>query len=68
MDFLVIFLEHILKYWHINHTPEGKYTCAELVTMAFLHAGVRLVPDKEPGEIAPADLARLLPSETLPRD
>lgn len=61
MDLFVIFLEHVFRHWHINYAPYGRYTCAELVTKAFLQAGVRLVPDKEPSEVAPADLARLLP-------
>jgi hypothetical protein len=62
-----IHIEHLFKHWHINHAPHGKYTCAELVATAFLQVGVRLVPDKDPDEIAPADLARLLPPEALPR-
>lgn len=61
MDFLVIFLEHIFTHWHINYTPQDRYTCAELVVSAFQHAGVRLIPEKAIDEIAPADLARLLP-------
>jgi uncharacterized protein YycO len=68
LDLLVIFLEHLLTHWHINYTPHDKYTCAELVATAFDHAGVRLVPDKALDEIAPADLARLLPPTSLPHD
>jgi hypothetical protein len=60
-DLWVIFLEHLFTHWHINYNPHGKYTCAELVATAYQHAGVRLVPEKELDEIAPADLARLLP-------
>jgi predicted RNase H-like HicB family nuclease len=60
-DFLVIFLEHLFTHWHINYTPHGRYTCAELVVTAYQHAGVRLIPEKDVDEIAPADLVRLLP-------
>lgn len=67
LDFLVIFLEHIFTHWHINYTPYNRYTCAELVVTAFEHAGVRLVPGKLVDEIAPADLARLLPPAVVPR-
>lgn len=66
LDLLVIFLEHLFTHWHINYTPGDKYTCAELVATAFQHAGVRLVPEKELDEIAPADLARLLPPAVQP--
>jgi hypothetical protein len=54
-------------HWHINYTPHGRYTCAELVVTAYQQAGVRLIPEKDVDEIAPADLARLLPPASLPR-
>jgi uncharacterized protein YycO len=66
-DFLVIFLEHVFTHWHINYTPHGKYTCAELVVTAYQQAGVRLIPEKDVDEIAPADLARLLPPASCPQ-
>jgi hypothetical protein len=62
LDFAVILFEHVFRYWHINYTPQGRYTCAELVVMAFEHAGVRLVPEKAIDEIEPADLGRLIPA------
>ncbi len=65
-DFLIIFLEHIFTHWHINYTTPDMYTCAELVTAAFQQAGVELVPGKDPDEVAPADLARLLPPAAQP--
>jgi len=67
LGLLVILLEHLFTHWHINYTPQNKYTCAELVATAFEHAGVRLVPEKALDEIAPADLARLLPPASVPR-
>jgi hypothetical protein len=66
MDFLVIFLEHLLIHWHINYSTPGKYTCAEFVTTAFRQVGVDLVPGKDADEVAPADLAHLLPQATIP--
>jgi hypothetical protein len=65
-DFLVIFLEHVFTHWHINYTPHGRYTCAELVVTAYQQVGVRLIPEKAVDEIAPGDLARLLPAASLP--
>jgi hypothetical protein len=62
LDFAVILLEHLFKYWHINYTPQGRYTCAELVITAFEEAGVRLIPEKAVDEVEPADLARLIPT------
>ena len=67
LDFVVIFLEHVFKQWHINYTPRGRYTCAELVVTAFDRAGVSLVPGKALDEVEPADLARLIPSSVRPR-
>ncbi|HSC48024.1 MAG TPA: hypothetical protein VLG68_08050 [Gammaproteobacteria bacterium] len=64
LDFGIIFLEHVFKFWHINYTPKDRYTCAELVASAYEHAGVRLVPEKAIDEVEPADLARLIPAST----
>ncbi len=65
LDFLVVFLEHVFKHWHINYTPHGRYTCAELVVTAYQQAGVRLIPEKDVDEIVPGDLVRYL-SSTAP--
>jgi hypothetical protein len=46
-------------------SANGRYTCAELVVTAYQQAGVRLIPEKDVDEIAPGDLARLLPADSL---
>ena len=69
-DLLMIALDRLFLYWNINYATPGKFTCAEFVTTSFDHAGVHLFPGQDRDEIAPADLATLLPSEereTLPK-
>lgn len=59
-DMLVIALEHLFTHWDINYTTPNEYTCAEFVTTAYQHAGVRLFPDLDLDEVAPANLAAFL--------
>lgn len=59
---LVIGLEHIFTHWHINYTPPGKYSCAELVTKAFEETGFEPFEGRKPYESAPGDWARYLPA------
>jgi hypothetical protein len=67
MDWVVIILEHLFRHLHLNYTPRSKFTCAELVATAFDRAGVRLFPDIDLADTVPADFARLLPPEAVPR-
>ena len=59
-DGLVIGLEHVFRRWRINYTRPGSYTCGELIAAAYEKAGVQLVPNKNPSEVAPGDIARAL--------
>lgn len=66
MDMFMNALDRVFIHWDINYTTPGKYTCGEFVATAFDNAGVGLFPGRDRDEIAPADFAKLLPSEARP--
>ena len=58
-DFLVIFLDHVFANLHINHAPNGKYECTELVAEAYKNVGVDLFPGQDSSDIEPKDFLKL---------
>ena len=53
-------LSHLFKYFFkgkLLNSP-SRYDCSEWVTLAFLYAGIELLPNKQPFEVAPSDLLK----------
>lgn len=60
----VLVADRMLRSVKLKDKDRDKFSCGELVTCAFLNAGVELFPDRNPGDIVPADFARFLPDQT----
>ncbi|MBC7806056.1 MAG: hypothetical protein H7145_07880 [Akkermansiaceae bacterium] len=56
-DGFVIGLEQVFEHLRVNYTLRGKYTCGELVAAAYEQVGIKLVTNKEPNEVSPADIS-----------
>lgn len=53
-------LSHLFKYFFkgkLLNSP-SRYDCSEWVTLAFLYAGIELLPNKKPFEVTPTDLSK----------
>ena len=66
IDLLVIFLERVFRKWQINYTTKNKYSCGEFVARAWIEAGNPLLPQRDPDDTQPADIAKLLPDGVKP--
>lgn len=62
MDIAVIVVDRLCRWIHFNYTPNNKYSCGEFVATAFDKAGVRLVPNRDLGDVVPGDLACYVPA------
>jgi len=56
-----IVLETVFKRLRLNYAAGSRFTCGELVTQAYLHAGVDLFNGHDPERILPRYFARFLP-------
>lgn len=57
---LKLVLSHLFKYFFkgkLLNSP-SRYDCSEWITLAFLYAGIELLPSKQPFEVTPADLSK----------
>lgn len=63
LDVAAIVLDRICSSLHLSRQCEDKFSCGELVTLAFKKAGVEIFPDREASEIVPADFAPMLPTQ-----
>lgn len=61
LDVLVIILDRLCRFAHLNYTSKNKYSCGEFVAAAFHSAGVPLFPERDLGSVVPGDFAILLP-------
>jgi hypothetical protein len=66
-DAVAIILEHLFRHLRLHYRASERYGCGEFVALAFQHTGVTLFPGREPKEIVPADFARFLPPDAIPR-
>lgn len=62
LDLPILALDKIFRSIHFNYTTPGKYTCGEFVEQAYLEAGIRLIPDRDPDEVTPGEFARYIPA------
>ena len=67
LDIAVIILDRLCRFIHFEYTPRNKYTCGEFVATAFDKAGIRLIPERDLGDVVPGDFARFVPSQITPR-
>ncbi len=52
--------DRMFVHFHINKVTGDRYTCGELVAVAYQHAGHLLFPDIEAQDVEPADYARFI--------
>ncbi|HVF84517.1 MAG TPA: hypothetical protein VM821_00935 [Abditibacteriaceae bacterium] len=58
-----IVMDRICSSLHLSRQCEDKFSCGELVALAFEKAGVQMFPDREASEIVPADFTPMLPAK-----
>ena len=64
-DVAALVLERICSRLHLSRQCEDKFSCGELVALAFEQAGVEMFPNREARQIVPADFAPMLPAKLL---
>jgi uncharacterized protein YycO len=67
LDIAVIILDRLCRFIRFNYTPRNKFSCGEFVAIAFDKAGAPLFPERDLGDVVPADFARFVPTDERQR-
>jgi len=63
----VIILDHLFRC-SLPYTSKNHFSCGELVTKAYLHAGYDLFPGESPESVVPGDFEKFLPGHERTRN